>query len=35
MSVIKINKENLTSEVLNSDKPVLLDFCADCIRNCR
>ena len=26
MSVIKISKENFASEVLNSDKPVLLDF---------
>lgn len=29
MSVIKINKENFASEVLNSNKPVLLDFYAD------
>lgn len=33
MSVIKISKENFASEVLNSDKPVLLDFYADCIGN--
>ena len=26
MPVIKINKENFASEVLNSNKPVLLDF---------
>ena len=29
MSVIKISKENFDSEVLNSDKSVLLDFYAD------
>lgn len=29
MSVIKISKENFASEVLGSDKPVLLDFYAD------
>ena len=29
MSVIKINKENFASEVLNSNKPVLLNFYAD------
>lgn len=29
MSVIKINKENFAGEVLNSNKPVLLDFYAD------
>lgn len=29
MSIIKISKENFTNEVLNSDKPVLLDFYAD------
>lgn len=35
MSVIKINKENFTSEVLNSDKTVLLDFYADWCAPCR
>ena len=35
MSVIKINKENFAEEVLNSDKPVLLDFYADCCGPCR
>lgn len=35
MSVIKINKENFASEVLNSNKPVLLDFYADWCVPCR
>ena len=29
MSAIKIGKENFANEVLNSKKPVLLDFYAD------
>ena len=35
MSVIKINKENFASEVLNSNKPVLLDVYADWCGPCR
>ena len=35
MTAININKNNFQNEVMNTDKPVLLDFWAPCCAPCR